>query len=62
MGLATDYCVKYTALDAVGLGLQTTVIVDAVMAVNLNPGDDQRAFDDMKSGGVNTTQSSRIVP
>ena len=41
-GLATDYCVKATALDAVRLGYATTVLTDAVAAVDLQPGDGER--------------------
>src|ERR1700675_2332175 len=43
-GLATDYCVRATALDAVTLGYATTVLVDAVAAVDLEPGDGDRAL------------------
>ncbi|MEZ0239906.1 MAG: isochorismatase family protein, partial [Chloroflexota bacterium] len=46
-GLATDYCVNATALDAQRLGFETTVLTSAIAAVNLKPGDDQRALDAM---------------
>jgi nicotinamidase/pyrazinamidase len=52
-GLATDYCVKATALDAVRLGYETAVLVDAVRAVDLAPGDGGRALDEMAAAGVN---------
>lgn len=52
VGLATDYCVKATALDAVELGFPATVITDAVRAVELEPGDGQRALDEMRAAGV----------
>jgi nicotinamidase/pyrazinamidase len=52
IGLATDYCVKYTALDAKGIGFITTVILDAVKAVNLNPEDEDLAIASMKKSGV----------
>ncbi len=55
-GLATDYCVKYTALDAVALGYRTFVIADATRAVNLHPRDFDRALEEMKAAGV------KIVP
>ena len=45
MGLATDYCVKLTALDAVELGFRTTLISDGCRGVELNPGDVKRAVD-----------------
>jgi nicotinamidase/pyrazinamidase len=52
VGLATDYCVKETALDAVRLGYDTTVVLDGVRPVELEPGDGQRAIDEMADAGV----------
>lgn len=52
VGLATDYCVRSTALDAVRLGHHTTVVIDGVAAVNVNPGDGQRALDELGAAGV----------
>ncbi len=51
-GLATDYCVKATALDAARLGFETYLLVDAVRAVDLAPGDGERALEEMRSAGV----------
>lgn len=51
-GLATDYCVKATALDGVRLGYETAVLVDAVRAVNLTPDDGERALDELVAAGV----------
>ncbi|HEX7173540.1 MAG TPA: isochorismatase family protein [Candidatus Limnocylindria bacterium] len=51
-GLATDYCVKATALDATRLGFETVILVDAVAAVNLEPRDGDRALDEMREAGV----------
>jgi nicotinamidase/pyrazinamidase len=51
-GLATDYCVKSTALDAVRLGYATTVLLDAIAAVNLAPGDGDRALDELRAAGI----------
>ena len=51
-GLATDYCVKATTLDAVRLGYQTTVLVDAIAAVELEPGDGERAIGQMQEAGA----------
>ena len=52
LGLATDYCVKATALDAARLGFDTTLLADGVRAVNLAPGDGARAVAEMVAGGV----------
>jgi nicotinamidase/pyrazinamidase len=52
IGLATDYCVKETALDGVRLGFDAVVLLDGCRAVNLRPGDGERAVNDMKLAGV----------
>jgi nicotinamidase/pyrazinamidase len=51
-GLATDYCVKATALDAADLGYRTVLLTGAIAAVNLAPGDGQAAIDEMVAAGV----------
>jgi nicotinamidase/pyrazinamidase len=51
-GLATDYCVKATALDGVRLGYETAVLIDAIRAVDLESGDGERALDEMATAGV----------
>jgi nicotinamidase/pyrazinamidase len=51
-GLATDYCVKATALDGVRLGYETAVLLAAIRAVDLKPGDGDRALDEMAEAGV----------
>jgi nicotinamidase/pyrazinamidase len=51
-GLATDYCVNATALDARRLGFETIVLRRAVAAVNLQPGDDERALAEMATAGA----------
>jgi nicotinamidase/pyrazinamidase len=51
-GLATDYCVRATALDAVERGFETTVLVDAIAGVDLAAGDSERALDEMRAAGV----------
>ncbi len=58
MGLATDYCVKYTALDAVRLGFTTYLIEDGCRGVDLQPGDSQRAIEAMRAAGVLLTDQS----
>lgn len=60
MGLATDYCVKFTALDAVALGFKTWLIEDGCRGVNLNAGDVEQAIADMRSGGVEVVNSSEV--
>ena len=51
-GLATDYCVKFTALDGRQLGFQVHLIEDACRGVELKPGDVAGAIDEMRSAGV----------
>ena len=51
-GLATDYCVRATALDALKAGFEVVVLGDAVRAVNLQPGDGARALDEMQAAGA----------
>lgn len=58
LGLATDYCVKFTALDALSLGLRTTLVVDACRGVELSEGDVARALAEVAAaGGVVTTSA-----
>ena len=52
VGLATDYCVRETALDAVRLGFETHVLTDAIAAVDLEAGDGERALDEMGAAGA----------
>ena len=52
VGLATDYCVKFTAVDAVHQGFETNVLLRGCRGVNLNPGDVDAAVTEMKSVGI----------
>jgi nicotinamidase/pyrazinamidase len=52
MGLALDYCIEYSALDARRLGLNTHVILDACRGIELEAGDIDRALDEMKRAGT----------
>jgi nicotinamidase/pyrazinamidase len=52
VGLATDYCVKATALDAIDHGFETVLIMAGVRGVELRPGDCQRAIEQMRVAGV----------
>lgn len=61
MGLATDYCVKATALDAAHLGLKTTVIEDGCRGVGLQPGDIEAAKAELRAAGVRFCQSSALT-
>ncbi len=61
MGLATDYCVKFTALDAVELGFETHLIEDGCRGVDLNPGDVERAIEEMRDAGVRVLDSEKAV-
>jgi nicotinamidase/pyrazinamidase len=60
-GLATDYCVKFTALDAKSLGFTTHCVADATRGVNLAPGDVERALEEMRAAGVRIVTSDEIL-
>ncbi|MFQ6075147.1 MAG: nicotinamidase [Candidatus Bathyarchaeia archaeon] len=51
-GLATDYCVKSTVLDALRLGFETVLLEDAIRGVDVEPGDSERAIKEMVAKGV----------
>lgn len=52
MGLATDYCVRFTALDAVALGFKTTLLTEGIRGVELTPGDCEKAIAEMQARGA----------
>ena len=56
-GLATDYCVKFTALDARRLGFAVTLIADACRGVDLAAGDVGRAVEEMRAAGVEVARA-----
>jgi nicotinamidase/pyrazinamidase len=56
-GLATDYCVKFSALDARAEGFAVTILVDACRAVDLEPGDGERALGVLEGAGVDLRTS-----
>jgi nicotinamidase/pyrazinamidase len=60
MGLATDYCVKFTALDARQLGFETHLVEDGCRGVDLKPGDVDRAVDEMRAAGVKVVPSASL--
>ncbi|HKY27271.1 MAG TPA: isochorismatase family protein, partial [Pyrinomonadaceae bacterium] len=57
-GLATDYCVKNTVLDALRKGYKVKVLEDAVRAVDVQPEDGQRAMEEMKTSGAEMINST----
>ncbi len=60
LGLATDYCVKFTALDACAEGFATYLIEDGCRGVELKPGDSDRAVEEMRASGVVVLESNQI--
>ena len=60
LGLATDYCVKFTAFDAADLGFQTCLIEDGCRAVNLQPHDATEAFKEMERAGITVVHSRNL--
>ena len=61
LGLATDYCVKFTALDATASGFRVRVITDGCRGVNLKPGDDQQALKTMQEAGAQLATSHEAL-
>lgn len=60
-GLATDYCVKFTALDAISEGFATTVVTDACRGVDLSPGDSERALAALAEAGAALSESAALL-
>ena len=52
MGIATDYCVRESALDALRAGLEVRVLADAIAGIDVRPGDVQRALDEISAAGA----------
>ena len=61
-GLATDYCVKATALDARRAGLDVVVIADAIRGVEVTPGDCVKAIDEMRASAIVLAPSADLTP
>lgn len=59
-GLATDYCVRATAQDALQEGFEVLVAADAIRGVEVNPGDSQRAIDELKRAGARMVASTDL--
>jgi nicotinamidase/pyrazinamidase len=60
-GLATDYCVRASAIDACREGFDVTVVDDAIRAVDVEPGDGERAIEEMKEAGAKIASSERLL-
>jgi nicotinamidase/pyrazinamidase len=60
VGLATDYCVKATALDARRAGLDVVVLTDAIRGVEVHPGDCDAALEEMRQAGIRLAQSTEL--
>lgn len=60
-GLATDYCVKHSVLDALSVGLKVTVLEDAIAGVDVRLGDSTRAIADMRERGADVIAGFRLV-
>jgi nicotinamidase/pyrazinamidase len=60
-GLATDYCVRASAIDACKEGFDVTVVEDAVRGVEVNEGDSERAFRDMRDAGATIARSNEVL-
>ncbi len=61
VGLATDYCVKFTALDAKASGFRTFVIEDATRGVNLSQHDTREALTEMESAGIHLLRAEEVM-
>jgi nicotinamidase/pyrazinamidase len=61
LGLATDYCVKFSALDALQLGFNVHVIEDGCRGINLKRDDSEQTLDQLRRLGVEITRSSRVL-
>jgi nicotinamidase/pyrazinamidase len=60
-GLATDYCVKQSVLDALRQGFAVTVVDDAVRGVDVEPGDSERALDEMEAAGAERASADEVL-
>src|SRR5262249_28155257 len=61
LGLATDYCVKFSALDALGLGMRTYIVEDGCRGVDLAPGDSERALAEIERAGARLIASAELL-
>lgn len=61
LGLATDYCVKYSCMDGINLGYSVNIVIDGCRGIDLNPGDIDRAVEEMVSAGAVVVKSEDIL-
>ena len=61
LGLATDYCVKFTVLDALTLGYEVTLVLDGCRGVEMREGDIRLAIADMESAGARISNSTALI-
>jgi nicotinamidase/pyrazinamidase len=61
MGLATDFCVRFSVLDAVDLGFEVVVVEDGCRGVELEDGDSARALDEMREAGARVVRSDDLA-
>ena len=61
VGLATDYCVRASAIDACRERFETTVVTDAIRPVEVNPGDGERALEEMQAAGATLATSEQLL-
>lgn len=60
LGVATDYCVKFTVLDALKEGFATTLVIDGCRGVDMKAGDVQSAIEEMRAAGVTVVESGSV--
>jgi nicotinamidase/pyrazinamidase len=60
-GLATDYCVKNSVLDAIREGFDATVVTDAIRGIDVKPGDSERAIGEMRRAGADLVTSAELL-
>jgi nicotinamidase/pyrazinamidase len=61
VGLATDYCVRASAIDACGEGFDVIVVRDAIRGVDVKPGDSERALEEMREAGARIATSEELL-
>jgi nicotinamidase/pyrazinamidase len=61
-GLATDYCVRQSVLDGRKAGFDVVVLKDAIGAVDVSPGDGERALQEMRAAGAEITSTKELTP